>query len=273
MRLSSHLRSAPLTACAALAVLLCLAARTGAQSAAPPPGGQAAPEPGGRAQVPRARPRRRAGARRPVLLGGEPVVWISAGVGQYTPEVRAAPDHGTARRDRPRPVDPRPRGGRGAGWRFVGIARAGPPVDGGDRAGRADCGRLHGPPGAGSGQQVRSRDSCGARPLRARHAHPQRLAGRAALLGAALVLWAAAPRAASGAGVDRAGIQPVAAGEGRPPVPAEDRVRRAARAAGAPGLRPRHVVAVLVVLDLFLTFTLALFPWTRARRCGWRSTR
>ena len=26
----------------------------------------------------------------PVLLGGEPVVWISAGMGQYTPEARAA---------------------------------------------------------------------------------------------------------------------------------------------------------------------------------------
>jgi len=262
MRLSSHLRSAPLTACAALAVLLCLAARTGAQSAAPPPGGQAAPEPGGRAQVPAPGLDVEPGRAAPVLLGGEPVVWISAGVGQYTPEVRAA--RITERLDeivhdrsiRDPVVAVVPAGGSSelrVQGRLLMVVTA------------RDA-QIAGVSTDLLAQEAASRFEAAIRAERARYA-PAMLTrsawlAAAALLGAALVLWLLHRGRRRVRVWTERGFSRWLRAKGARRF-GEDRVRRAARAAGRL-VFAAHVVAVLVVLDLFLTFTLALFPWTRA---------
>ena len=70
----------------ALAVTLCTPSLLRAQLGQPAPVPQERP-----ADVPpRSGGELEPGRWVPVLLGGEPVIWIAAGVGQYTPEARAA---------------------------------------------------------------------------------------------------------------------------------------------------------------------------------------
>ena len=76
----------PLVAIAATAVLLCTPQALRAQTAQPAPVPQERPA----AVAPGSGGELEPGRSVPVLLGGEPVIWIAAGVGQYTPEARAA---------------------------------------------------------------------------------------------------------------------------------------------------------------------------------------
>ena len=76
----------PLAAGAAAAVLLCSTQPLRAQSPAPAPEPQQAPGEAAAGRVIAVDPGRAV----PVLLGGDPVVWISVGAGNYTPEIRAA---------------------------------------------------------------------------------------------------------------------------------------------------------------------------------------
>ena len=76
----------PLIAGAAAALLLCAPDALRAQAVAPPAEPQARPADTTAGHSADVEPGRSA----PVLLGGEPVAWILAGIAQFTPEVRAA---------------------------------------------------------------------------------------------------------------------------------------------------------------------------------------
>jgi small-conductance mechanosensitive channel len=84
-RLRDSLRI-PLVASAAAAVLLVAPDPLRAQAAAQPP---AAPQEAAAAVPPSRGLEVEPGRAAPVLLGGEPVLWISTGIAQFTPEVRA----------------------------------------------------------------------------------------------------------------------------------------------------------------------------------------
>jgi small-conductance mechanosensitive channel len=75
----------PFAAGLALVLLLCAPGSSRAQAEDPPAAAQgpAGAQSGHDADV-------EPGRAAPVLLGGEPVIWVSVGVGQYTPEARAA---------------------------------------------------------------------------------------------------------------------------------------------------------------------------------------
>jgi small-conductance mechanosensitive channel len=85
VRLLDSLRI-PLIAGAAAAALLCTPDALRAQTENPPAAAQEQPADALAAHGADVEPGRAA----PVLLGGEPVVWILTGIGQFTPEVRAA---------------------------------------------------------------------------------------------------------------------------------------------------------------------------------------
>jgi small-conductance mechanosensitive channel len=197
-----------------------------------------------------------------VLLGGEPVVWIAVGVGQYTVEARAARItqrleeivHDPAVRDVAVTVTEAPGSSelRVQGRLLMVVTDPDARVMGVSRAGLA--------------QETARLFEAAIRAERHRYA-PATLTRSAwqaalALLAVVAAIWALhrvlrwarvriqrwSHQWLRAMGAERFG---------------EHRVRAAARAAGR-SVFVAHVLLVLVLLDAFLTFTLGLFPWTRA---------
>lgn len=229
-------------------------------AATPPPAmAQATPPPAAVAQFPdiEIEPGRAV----PVLLGGEPVVWIGVGVGQYTPEVRAA-----RIADRLEEIVH----DRSIRNPAVNIAAA-------DRSSELRVqGRLlmvvterdaevMGVPRAALAEEAAKAFEAAIRAERTRYA-PATLTRGAwqaalALLTAVLSLWLL-HRALRWARtrIERWCLRWLHAKGARRL--GEHRVQGLVRAAGRL-VFALHVVLVLLVLDAFLTFALGLFPWTR----------
>lgn len=257
MRLRIEALRIALTACAAAAALLLAPRPLGAQ-AGPPAAAQGQPA----AALPSQQVDLEPGRAAPVLLGGEPVVWISAGSSQYPPEARAARItarleeivHDRAIRDPAVAVTP---AADSFELRVQGrLLMVVTPRDG----------EILGVLPASLAQESARAFEAAIRAERLRYA-PATLTRSAwqaalALLGLAAVLWLM-HRVLRWARIrfERWCARRIQAAGGR--WLGERRARSLARAAGR-AVFVFHIVLALAALDVFLTFALGLFPWTRA---------